>query len=109
MCTNHSHDFSFEKFTKPSEYLLHPFSSITVARNNIRFVAEPLIVNKIGEIEKRVEDTLDMTRACELSDGQRQRVAIARAMILNPEFIVADKPVSMLDVSIRISILGLII
>jgi len=97
-----------------------PYASMN-PRFKIRDVlADPLVVNERGldreEREKRVERALEevkMTPAGEfmerfphmLSGGQRQRVATARTLILDPEMLVADEPVSMIDLSTRAEIL----
>lgn len=98
-----------------------PYESLNPRMTVFDIMAEPLRVQKLAsgsELEERVYKTLESVELVppeefvwrfphELSGGQRQRVATGRALILNPVFIVADEPVSMLDVSIRAEILNL--
>jgi len=101
-----------------------PYESLNPKQSIYDIVAEPLVVNNLGaneaDREKRVIKALDdaglrppkdfMWRyPHEVSGGQRQRVGIAGALVLDPAFLVADEPVSMLDVSIRSEILKLML
>jgi oligopeptide/dipeptide ABC transporter ATP-binding protein len=101
-----------------------PYESLNPKQSIYDIIAEPLVVNNLGrneaERETRVVKALDdaglrppkdfMWRyPHEVSGGQRQRVGIAGALVLQPEFLVADEPVSMLDVSIRSEILKLML
>jgi peptide/nickel transport system ATP-binding protein len=98
-----------------------PYESLNPRRTIFDTIAEPLVVQGVGNIverEQRVADLLALVGLVppktflfrfphELSGGQRQRVAIARALVVLPTFVVADEPTSMLDVSIRTGIMHL--
>jgi peptide/nickel transport system ATP-binding protein len=100
-----------------------PYESLNPRHTVYDTVAEPLRVQRIGNLrekETRVTKFIELVGLTpassflfrfphELSGGQRQRVAIARALVINPVFVVADEPTSMLDVSIRIGVMKLMI
>lgn len=98
-----------------------PYSSLNGRMTVRQLIAEPLIVNKIckkrQEIEDKVDEIMEIAGLAprlgsayphELDGGRRQRIGIARTLVLNPEFVVCDEPVSALDVSIQAQILNLL-
>ena len=99
-----------------------PYESLNPRKTVRDIIVEGLQIQKLVNSEKEKEERVGriledvklvppgefLTRyPHQLSGGQRQRVAVARTFILNPEFVVADEPISMLDVSIRAEILNL--
>jgi oligopeptide/dipeptide ABC transporter ATP-binding protein len=99
-----------------------PYESLNPRMTILDLIAEPLEVNglieNVEDKEQKVAEMLENVRLTppedfmfryphELSGGQRQRIAVARALIIHPDFVVADEPVSMLDTSTRGEILNL--
>ena len=108
------------EFRKKVQYIFQdPYSSLNPRMRVGDAIGEPLIAHGLASKENVREKVIEILKTCGLEDyyidrfphqfsgGQRQRIVIARAIALAPEFIVADEPVSSLDVSIQAQIINL--
>ena len=100
-----------------------PYESLNPRWTIKDIIKEPLDIHNIGALNDREDAVVEILRTVgltppenylsryphEISGGQRQRVSIARTLIMKPKFVICDEPTSMLDVSIRISIMDLML
>ena len=116
---NYTGEIHMEEELRPQMVFQDPFSSLNPARKIGWILEEPLKLQGIRDAKRRKQMVLDMLvsvgldasfaerRARELSGGQRQRISIGTALLMDSRLIIADEPVSALDVTVQSQILNL--